>query len=112
MCNSKYASLVSLQNNLRDLFQKEQLPNVILAGDFNLPGIDWGSNQLIPSPQYGAEVNNLALDISNEFSFTQVVQEPTRGRNNLDVVFVTSPDLISIVSIGPGISYHDSNTVD
>ena len=111
-CNSHTNSLRSLQNNLRNLFQKEHLPNIIIAGDFNLPGINWGLKELIPSPQYGIEVNNIALDITNEFSLTQVVQEPTRGRNNLDIVLTSSPDLIRNVIIGPGISDHDSVTVD
>ena len=85
---------------------------IFIAGDFNLPGIDWGLKELMSSPQYGIEVNNLALDITNQFSLLQVFLEPTKGSNNLDIVLASSPDLIRNDTIGAGISDHDSVTVD
>ena len=101
-------SLLSLKRNLRDLFQKEHLPNVILAGDFNLPSINWETYQTLPSPQYGYEVNQLVIDIVNEFSLTQIVKYPTRGRNILDLVFVTLPSLVNYTNVVSGVGDHDA----
>ena len=45
-----------------------ELPNIIVMGDFNLPGINWldGSGQVISNPSYGVELNNVFLDQIND----------------------------------------------
>jgi hypothetical protein len=48
-----------------------------------------------PNPQYGKEINKKLIDIVNENDLTQVVREPTRGNNILDLMFTTNPGLIS-----------------
>ena len=42
---------------------------VVLAGDFNLPDICWedGLDCIKTSPAYGNEINNLFIDILNDF---------------------------------------------
>ena len=46
------------------------------------------------------------MDIVNNHSLTQVVQEPTHGKNTLDLIFTTSPDLMDEIQTTPGISNH------
>ena len=72
-----------LHNFLSDIFHNKTLhsPQIILAGDFNLPSISWvgGTGQVNPNPIYGTDVNQLLLESVNEFGLDQLVMEPTRG---------------------------------
>ena len=85
---------------------------MIIGGDFNLPDIDWDDTSVRSSPQYGNEVNQLLIDFCNEFSLKQLVSEPTRGRNTLDLMFVSFPDLVNSVSVKSGIGDHESVITD
>ena len=44
----------------------------------------------------------------DEFSLTQVVEEPTRHNNILDLVFTTHRDLIEGTYVVPGMSDHSA----
>ena len=54
---------------------------VVLARDFNLPGICWedGLGCIKTSLAYGNEINNLFINILNDFALEQQVKEPTRN---------------------------------
>ena len=61
--------------NLKEALQhinrtRGSLTNTILAGDFNFPSIEWsdGIGHIKHNPMYGVEVNNLFVDIINDFS--------------------------------------------
>ena len=61
--------ILYLQTSLNSLInQANELPNIILTGDFNFPSISWcdGSGQLSLYPTYGSELNNLFLDVVND----------------------------------------------
>ena len=51
-----------------------ELPNIIVMGDFNLPGINWldGSGQVTSNPSYGVELNNVFLDQINDIGLNQL----------------------------------------
>jgi hypothetical protein len=83
-----------------------QYSNIWLAGDFNSGDILW-ENQ---SVRQGAQKPNLCkelIDISNDFGLEQVVVEPTRGDNILELFFVKNPSLVIKSTTIPGISDHD-----
>ena len=65
-----------------------------------------------PNPQYGKEINKKLIDIVNENELTQVVREPTRGNNILDLIFTTNPGLISSVEVHPDMSDHNAIITD
>ena len=52
------------------------------------------------------------LGVMDEFNLTDVVQEPTRHNNILDLVFTTQPDLIEGTYVVPGMSDHNAVTCD
>ena len=99
-----------LHNFLSDIFHNKTLhsPQIILAGDFNLPSISWvgGTGQVNPNPVYGTDVNQLLLESVNEFGLDQLVTEPTRGSNILDLIFSSHPESIANVEVIPGMSDH------
>ena len=59
-------------------------------------------------PSYGLEVNNRFIEVCDILGVTQIVTEPTRESNILDLLLVTYPNRYSDVEIVPGISDHDA----
>ena len=77
-----------------------------VAGDFNLPDIDWD----ILNTKSGGVVPVLSkqlIDITNDFGLEQVVREPTRINNILYLCFTSNPTLVERSSVVPGICDHD-----
>jgi len=110
--NNNVTPITMLNNFLSDMSQNEspQMPQILLAGDFNLPNITWldGIGQISPSPTYGTEVNQSLLETINEFGLGQLVTDPTRGENILDLIFSTHPESVSNIEVIPGISDHEA----
>ena len=79
---------------------------VILAGDFNCPDIDWSTHTAHSSGQDNL-IQQTLVDISSSSLLSQVQHTPTRGKSLLDLVFASNPTLVtSSISI-PGVSDHD-----
>ena len=85
---------------------------IVLAGDFNFPDIYWedGVGCIRTNPAYGCECKELFLDLLNDFALEQQVKEPTRGTRILDLVLSLQSQLISNVSVIPGMSDHEAVT--
>ncbi|XP_072023124.1 uncharacterized protein [Amphiura filiformis] len=97
-------------NELHDSLTKLRATSngqIFLAGDFNLPDIEWENNSFKTGGQYPSLSKKL-LEITAEFGLEQVVREPTRGNNTLDLFFTTNPTLVEKSIVVPGISDHDS----
>lgn len=92
----KSIEAITISNNGR-------LPNIILSGDFNLSSIDWETNQAI---------NSKSVEIANNNALIQMVTEPTRGNNILDLLFTTNPALVEYIEIHPGMSDHNTVITD
>ena len=69
--NNNTTPITMLNNFLSNIFHNESShsPQILLAGDFNLPSISWidGTGQIYPNPTYGADVNQSLLESINEF---------------------------------------------
>ena len=113
--NTSMDPIIKLKHLLliSDIFtHNSESPRIILAGDFNLPGIHWeeGLGHINPSPVYGHELNLLLVETMNDYGFEQLVNVVTRGNHILDLVLPTHPDMISQVEVVPGISDHEAIT--
>ena len=97
-------SLLELENSLAKLRSKHE--NVIIAGDFNLPGWDW-KNNLVKSDCNYRSLHYKFGEILDNNSLQQLVEEPTRGKNTLDLFATNAPSKIIKVEVLPGISDHD-----
>ena len=62
--------------------------NCILLGDFNFRNIDW------PTLSSTRNIDNKFLDTIKDNLLNQVVTEPTRGENILDLALVGNPDSV------------------
>lgn len=80
----------------------------ILAGDFNLPGVDW--NQPFSNREMSSHVAYLT-DIMLTADVQQVVDQPTRIHGNcastLDLIFISRCIKDYSVSVQPGLSDHE-----
>ena len=91
-------------DNIRE-FEEFRCP-IVLAGDFNLPHIDWK----IPAARSLYRQENY-LECFLQLGFNQYVTEPTRGPNTLDLVFCNEENFISDVFVHDPLSSSDHNIV-
>ena len=102
--------LVQLEASLAQLNGTRQ-KHIIVCGDFNCPDIDWSKHCTNPVADQW-EVQQQLLDLSTSHRLTQIVEEPTRQGNILDLCLTNNPSLIKGVSVIPGISDHDAVIID
>ena len=78
--NTDTTPLIQLQITLHGLQLNHSSPNIIIAGDFNLPSIMWSDTgaSITSSPAYGRELHSLFLEIINDYDLEQLVYQPTR----------------------------------
>ena len=106
-----------LVNEISEIKNKYNKSHFWLAGDFNLPSIDWETNSIKKTKQkkkkqknyqYSLSVNNLFLEMSQNLGLKQIVSEPTRGNNILDLFFTNNTELIDKTEIVSGVSDHEA----
>ena len=85
---------------------------VICCGDFNIPGVNWSDlSTRVTSDPLATSREDLLVEFSAAYSLTQLVVEPTRGADTLDLLFVNDDDLVSEVSIVSSPVYSDHEAV-
>ena len=106
MPKRKQRDLSELQKSLNLLSQDgKNQRDIILAGDFNCPNINWTTHKANSSGGDN-EIQQALIDITSSALLSQVHHTPTRNQNILDLVFASNPSLVkSSVSI-PGICDH------
>lgn len=81
---------------------------MILAGDFNAPGINWSN---LESSIYLSSPSEKLLEMVDEHDRKQLVKSPTRRHGNthniLDLVFSNNAGIVSGIEVVPGVSDHD-----
>ena len=79
---------------------------IISAGDFNLPGWDWSQSIIKQNTQCIVNHEKFA-DILDDNGMEQLVKQPTRESNTLDLVVTNHPDSFRRAETFPGLSVHD-----
>ena len=97
--------LDALRQSLTKIRQTTNGP-VWLAGDFNFPAINWENQTVKPEGPY-AILSRQMLNIAQDFGLEQIVREPTRKKNILDLFLTSNPTLVEKSCVVPGISDHD-----
>ena len=110
--DNSYESLLELKDILTTIHESSVPPEILLAGDFNLPDLRFedGIGYVNPNPTYGYDTNSLFVEIVNDYGFEQFVSQPTRDNHLLDLILSTNPDIIKNVQVVPGISDHKAIT--
>ena len=87
------------------LASQDKCKNIILAGDFNCPDIDW-NNLTVKNNAQDKDIQRSMLELTSVHGLTQIHDEPTRGNNQLDLVLTSNPSLVKSSTNIPGISDH------
>ena len=82
-----------------------------IAGDANLPDIDWSIDQ-VTHHQYNLRISDSLFDTLAKTGLEQVVDFPTRHDNTLDIVLTNRPSLVNRCEGAPGLSDHDIVLLD
>ena len=88
---------------------KRPEPTVIITGDFNFPFIEWRRNELgacswkMKTDTYGTEDERMQfykmMDVMDKYQLVQTIQEPTRKKNTLDLVFINDISIFSQIEV-------------
>ena len=89
---------------LQELERASRYDNVCVMGDFNYRNIDWDS-------MTGDGNAGEFLNVVQDGFFKQLVREPTRQGNILDLVFVNNESLVSQVEIGARFDVSDHHEI-
>ena len=76
--------------------------DVIVAGDFNAPDLKWKDSDTTNCSSNSERL----LEIMDKRGLTQLVKEPTRGNNIIDLVTTNNDNIVNKVRVIPGISDH------
>ena len=92
-----------IRKYFRDNADELKDTHISLMGDFNFPKniVEWKDSQhgLIADYSPGISIQKRAfehlLELTEEYQLEQVVNQPTRGKNILDLIFTNRPDQFS-----------------
>ena len=76
-------------------------PHLIIGGDFNLPGWDWKA-KIVKSNTTYPTIHHKFGEMLDDHGLVQVVEEPTRGTNILDLIVTNYPSRLNRTDVIPG----------
>ena len=71
-----------------------KMPNIMLCGDFNMPLIDWRNSSVRGGTREMQRQADKLFEFNSKFCLQQMVLEPTRNNNTLDLFLTNNPDLV------------------
>ena len=101
----------ALCDTLTDIVTNHPNSPIWIAGDINLPNVNWERN-IINGNTYTAALCNLFLTFIVDCGLTQMVDFPTRRQNILDIFVTNRPSLVTACKPVPGISDHEAVLID
>ena len=90
--------LEKLQSHIDKISEGGTSPDIYITGDFNYPDWDWNQNN--PAVEMGTQGEVLAEFMDRNF-LTQMVKNPTRGANTLDLILTNVPRYVAEVQVLP-----------
>ncbi|XP_072043470.1 uncharacterized protein [Amphiura filiformis] len=106
--STKQDYMEALNKAIEDICLSNPNTAVWIAGDANLPDIDWPTDQVI-GHQYPKALNEsfLRIQLIARVGLEQLVDFPTRLDSILDIVVTNRPSLVNRCEGLPGVSDHD-----
>jgi len=97
----------ALCDTLADIAANHPNSPIWIAGDINLPNINWDRN-CTSGNTYSVALCKLFLTFIEDYGLTQMVDFPTRRQNILDIFVTNRPSLVTTCKPIPGISDHEA----
>ena len=79
-------------DDIYKVFNKHKNAIFCIGGDFNLPDINWITEEIVGN-QYPFALNSLFLNMAQDLFLNQIVDKPTRGKSILDLLFTNRPNI-------------------
>ena len=102
-----YLYMETLCNTLVKVAKANPNSPIWIAGDVNLPNINW-ERHCTNGNAYTTAMCDLFLDFIQEYGFTQMVGFPTRRNSTLDIFATNRPSLVTVCKPVRGISHHEA----
>ena len=71
-----------------------KMPNIIMCGDYNMPLVDWSSCIVHGGTRDMQKQAEILTEFMSKFCLQQMIVEPTRNKNILDLFLTNNPDLV------------------
>ena len=104
-CFCQYTGM--LKNSLSKI---PRTSHIWALGDFNLPHMDWETEQITQNCPCRSVYESF-VDTIHDFGLEQVVKDPTRGKNILDLFLLSQPSLVNSTKLIPPLGTGDHNIV-
>jgi exonuclease III len=101
--NSNLDALNILKSSIANVSEHSKDKPIILAGDFNLPHIDWETNTVKTGSNQLNHHQEL-IEIIEDSRMEQLQLKPSRENNILDLFLTNQPSLVKSCNTIPGIS--------
>jgi len=109
--SSDLTYMQELRDQLHALHTQHPSATIWIAGDVNLPDIDWNTTT-ITSSSYAHSISQCFLDLTFDIGSEQMIRFPTRNNNTLDLFLTNRPSLVTRTKRLPGVSDHDAVFVE
>ena len=109
--HTKMSDFKPMLNKITDILNKLDKPDptIIWSGDFNFPFVNWKEcNAGGCTWNFNPDVNSTVderdqfrsiMDLCCKLNLMQIIDEPTREKNNLDLIFTNELDIFSHMDI-------------
>ncbi|VDI78142.1 Hypothetical predicted protein [Mytilus galloprovincialis] len=104
-------ALHNLKTSVLNVSENSKDKPIILAGDFNLPHIDWNNNT-VKTGKAQVKHHQELLEFIEEFGMEQLQLKPSREKQVLDLFSQNHPSLVKSCNTLPGISDHNMIVLD
>lgn len=81
--------------------------HILLAGDFNLPHINWDTHEVLQGASC-PRLQRKLITILEDSDLHQVNTHPTRNGNILDLLITNTPGLVNRIDVMPGLGDHEA----
>ena len=109
--NSNLDALNNLKSSIANVSEHSKDKPIILAGDFNLPHIDW-ENNTVKTGSNQVNHHQELIEIIEDSGMEQLQLKPSRENNILDLFLTNQPSIVKSCNTIPGISDHNIIIVD
>lgn len=105
--SSDAAYLSELQKSLSLIDRSGTNLPLLLLGDFNLPNITWGE-----VPKCHDALSAVLCEVVDDYFLQQMVSEPTRRGNILDLIFTNTPEFLMNINVCEGLGNSDHFSIE
>eukprot|EP00112_Aurelia_sp_Birch-Aquarium-sp1_P026935 Seg9885.1 transcript_id=Seg9885.1/GoldUCD/mRNA.D3Y31 product="hypothetical protein" protein_id=Seg9885.1/GoldUCD/D3Y31 len=97
----------TIHSSISNVLNKYKTSQIIIGGDFKLPGIDWLNDTVLQGTN--KRICELFINILNDFGLSQHTNDITRpsSSNILDLILTNNPNSVTSINCAPGMSDHN-----